>query len=117
MNKDFDDWLNQPASGDHFILGGEDGHQLIPVNAAIWAIWFETSMPDRIVARTYIDSDCYVSTVFLGLDHSWGHGPKLLFETMVFQNGHSTDMDRYSTWTEAEAGHEAIVKHHLGVPS
>jgi hypothetical protein len=47
-----------------------------------------------------------VSTVFLGLDHSFGEGPPLLFETMVFVNDMSGRwMDRCSTWAEAERQH------------
>jgi hypothetical protein len=50
-----------------------------------------------------------VSTVFLGLDHASGDGPPLLFETMVFNGPLHNDMDRYSNWTEAEMGHDAMV--------
>jgi hypothetical protein len=47
-----------------------------------------------------------VSTVFLGLDHNWGDGPPLLFETMIFFLGTSVDYEeRCATWTEAEAMH------------
>lgn len=53
-----------------------------------------------------------VSTVFLGLNHSLQPGPPLIFETMVFApDGNASDdheMRRYSTWAEAEAGHERI---------
>ena len=45
--------------------------------------------------------------MFLGLDHSWG-GKPLLFETMVFRNRSGEEMDRYSTWDEAEAGHQLM---------
>ena len=48
-----------------------------------------------------------VSTVFLGLDHGWGDGPPVLFETLVFPD--TKRMDRYCTWDEAVAGHERIV--------
>jgi hypothetical protein len=51
-----------------------------------------------------------VSTVFLGLDHQHGDGPPLLFETLVFGPAqHDGDMDRCSTWDEAEAMHERMV--------
>lgn len=37
------------------------------------------------VALTIVHEGCEVSTVFLGLDHSWTPGgPPLVFETMVF---------------------------------
>jgi hypothetical protein len=55
--------------------------------------------------------DYDVSTVFLQLDHGFGGGPPVLFETMVFETGgDSTFQERYCTWTEAEAGHKAVVE-------
>ena len=91
---------------DTYILGGEDGHTAIPVEMEVWARWFEDA--DRHVRDTCRD-EVRVSTVFLGLDHGFGHGPPLLFETMVFVNGTAADMERYCTWAEAEAGHERWV--------
>ena len=46
-----------------------------------WAKCFETA--DRKVAETEIDK-LRVSTVFLGLNHNFGEGPPILWETMVF---------------------------------
>ena len=50
-----------------------------------------------------------ISTVFLGLDHSWGYGPPMLFETMVFRGGESAECGRYESWEEAAKGHKAFV--------
>jgi len=66
-----------------------------------------------------------VSTVWLGLDHSFGTGPPVLFETLVFTKTawndprprddpeHKTLMEidgrRYHTEEEAKAGHEEFV--------
>lgn len=52
-----------------------------------------------------------VSTVWLGLDHSYGDGPPLLFETMVFGESDWSDQDckRYSTEAEARTGHAETV--------
>jgi hypothetical protein len=50
-----------------------------------------------------------VSTAFLGLDHQWGTGPPLLFETMVFSGGSGGIHCRYSTWADAEVQHGKIV--------
>lgn len=59
-------------------------------------------------------NDVHVSTVFLGLNHAWGDGPPLVFETMTFDHRDSKTCDeyqwRYSTLDEAEAGHRAIVE-------
>ena len=49
-----------------------------------------------------------VSTVFLGLDHSFGEGEPLLFETMVFGGPLDQEMDRCSTWEAAEKMHELM---------
>lgn len=48
-----------------------------------------------------------ISTKFLGLDHNWGEGDPLVFETMCFSENKDYDeyMERYSTWEEAERGH------------
>jgi hypothetical protein len=46
-----------------------------------------------------------VSTVWLGLDHQWGNGPPLIFETMIFGGDHDEEQWRYSTREQAEAGH------------
>ena len=71
-----------------------------------WARWMETG--DRRVAETAIGKS-RVSTVFLGLDHSFGEGPPLLFETMVFGGANADYMIRSSTWEEAEAQHEDAI--------
>ena len=72
-----------------------------------WAKWFETA--NRHVAKTEI-GDVRISTVFLGLDHSWVGGPPLLFETLVFGGELDQEQERYSTWDEAEEGHKRMVK-------
>lgn len=46
-----------------------------------WAKWFEKS--ERHVGDETIGKS-RVSTVFLGLDHSFGDSPPVLWETMVF---------------------------------
>jgi hypothetical protein len=60
-----------------------------------------------------------VSTVFLGIDHSFGDGPPLLFETMIFGGKYEEDeyQERYSTWAQAEAGHEVACTLVRGFPS
>lgn len=50
--------------------------------------------------------DYRISTVWLGLDHNFGGGAPILFETMVFGfDGADNYMQRYSTEEEARAGH------------
>jgi len=57
------------------------------------------------VARSKI-GDVQISTVFLGIDHSWDNGPPVLFETMVFGGNHDQYQERCSTWKQAEDMHE-----------
>jgi hypothetical protein len=61
------------------------------------------------VAKTTV-GDADVSTVWLGLDHRFGAGPPLIFETMVFGGEHDQGQWRYSTEEQALAGHERVVK-------
>ncbi len=55
----------------------------VPVSDTLrWGRWFGSS--NRHVAKTYV-ADRWVSTVFLGLDHAFGSGPPVLWETLVFE--------------------------------
>jgi len=89
---------------DKYIL---DGKTPVPVDLMTWARWFETA--DRSVAQTIVGNK-RVSTVFLGIDHRFGDGPPLLFETMIFNGPDDGEyQERCSTWEEAEAMHERAV--------
>lgn len=76
-----------------------------------WAKWFEKA--DRVVRQTELKaSNVRVSTVFLGLDHSFTGGPPLLFETLVFGGHLDGEMERYSARirsTQAPNGRAACV--------
>lgn len=94
-----------------YILSGTRPVKCLDVIA--WSEWMTSA--NRIVDRTSLADPDYgevvVSTVFLGIDHNYGFGKPQLFETMVF--GGELDqlmLDRYSTWEEAEAGHEKAVR-------
>lgn len=89
----------------HYIL---KDRKAVPADLMTWARMLESG-ESRNVANTMIGG-IRVSTVFLGLDHSFGGGPPLLFETMVFGGPLDQDQDRYTTWEQAEAGHAAMCK-------
>lgn len=76
-------------------------------NLIKWAQWLEKS--DRRVALDE-QNGIRVSTVFLGLDHSFGDGKLQIFETMIFGGSHDEDCGRYATWAEATAGHRKMCK-------
>ena len=105
-------------------------------NLLEWARWMEDA--DRRVAETIV-GDYRVSTVFLGLDHSFRQNgaPPVLFETMIFLNTPEAQRDAYQSldewskrlneltegdelhnyqtraesWLEAETEHEIAVSH------
>ena len=88
-----------------YILSGKLTQQC--ENFEEWSRLF--GIDDRHVAQTIIGTTL-VSTVFIGIDHSFGQGPPLLFETLTFyKNGSNGDIcQRYSTWEEAERGHAQV---------
>jgi hypothetical protein len=85
---------------DKYILQGKEP---VPADLMTWARWYETA--DRAVAKSDV-GPFQVSTVFLGLDHSFGSGPPMLFETMVFKGSAADEWcERCSTWEQAEEMH------------
>lgn len=94
----------------YWVLGGEDGRTPVGTDDVMeWAKLIEE--PARKVVRQDQDPEnkVGVSTVFLGLDHSFGsEGGPVLFETMVFGGEYDGHMSRYRTWADAEVGHEEI---------
>ena len=93
-----------------FILVGEKPVRVDDV--LDWARWLEAADNEgRRVALAEFDG-VMVSTVFLGINHRFlSDGPPLIFETMVFGGAPEDRVQRrYSTWEEAERGHEEIVK-------
>ena len=72
-----------------------------------WMRWFETS--DRQIGDDKIGKT-RVSTVFLGIDHNfYGSSGPVLFQTLIFDGPFADEMWRYSTYAEAERGHQEAV--------
>jgi hypothetical protein len=86
------------------------GQTVVPCDDLLeWAMTYETQ--DRRVGR-WRRGPVLVSTVFLGLDHNWGDGPPILFETMIFFLGASVDyQERCATWDQAEAMHGEAIRY------
>ena len=89
-----------------------DGHNHVAEPDPIkWAAWYKTA--DRIVRKQSVTvkvaglpvGELRISTVFLGIDHAFGDGPPMLFETMVFGGALDGEQDRCSTWDGAEKMH------------
>ena len=72
-----------------------------------WAAWME--VPDNRRVAFSEQHGVTVSTVFLGVDHQFGKGPPVLFETMAFFEAKSWEIqERCSTWEQAEEQHERV---------
>lgn len=77
-----------------------------PINREQWTALFALPFDDiRRVALTERDGVA-VSTVWLGLDHQYGDGPPLIFETMILDGPNAGDLWRYATEEDALKGHE-----------
>lgn len=90
---------------DKYILN-EQGNPVVERDLMKWARWFEVA--DRNIACDTI-GDVRVSTAFLGLNHSIGSGPPILFETMIFGGDQDQFQERYPNRHEALAGHDRAV--------
>jgi hypothetical protein len=103
-----------------------------PIDVDEWCRLFELRHQDMSQdswwrRRTQVTPTVEVSTVWLGLDHQWLHGPPLFWETMIFGGEHADGQWRYSSRQQALDDHERIVAalragrdpddHPPGVPS
>lgn len=96
----------------HYILDGDGNH--VECSLMEWAEWMEN--PANRVVQQNNTPNYMVSTVFLGLNHSWSdEGPPILFETMVFPRTEDSDVNwaeqfcwRYATVAEAKIGHQEL---------
>src|SRR5262249_49494543 len=72
------------------------------------------------IAETTLPDGKWVSTVWLGINHQFGQGPPLIFETMVFESRENLSeiaCQRYSTENEAIIGHqEMVAQYHESEP-
>lgn len=90
----------------YYIL--ESDHSVTPTDdIMVWGGFLDSK--ERIVSQEII-GNAKVSTVFLGLDHSFGGPIPILFETMVFGGEFDNEQERYATWDEAVAGHKRWVQ-------
>lgn len=87
----------------------DEGNPVHEPDTLKWAEWFENANEKRIVKQTKIEGH-FVSTVFLGLDNSFGGHLPMLFETMIWdKDGKDIYQDRHSTKQKAELAHDRLV--------
>lgn len=91
----------------------KDGKPVPCPDLLAWGRWMEENANERVLRRTEVHTPggpvVVVSTVFLGLDHGFGGGKPVLWETMIFGGPHSEWMCRYHTRAEALDGHGVAV--------
>jgi hypothetical protein len=94
----------------YYILN-EQGQTVATPDVLTWARWFEQAeaVKQRVVKQDHV-GDVLVSTVFLALDHAFGGGLPILWETLVFGGPFDGEMARYVTRGEAEEGHDRMVR-------
>jgi hypothetical protein len=92
---------------DKYILDA-DGYPVPEPDLLTWAKWFETA--NRQLAKDELPNGAKVSTIFLGLDHSFFGGRPQLWETMVFGGPQDGYQERYASREEALAGHARAVE-------
>ncbi len=86
---------------------GKDGKKIHLFN---WGRKIEDSKY-RIIKQDVLTNGKMISTVWLGINHCYGGGTPLIFETMVFSfEGKALVTRRYETIKEAREGHKAIVR-------
>lgn len=78
-----------------------------PMELMEWAKKFK-DLKYRIIAQDKVNG-YRISTVWMGLDHQFGNGPPLIFETMAFQEDEKYQ-DRYTTLEEALQGHQKAIR-------
>lgn len=87
----------------------------VVIGLLAWGQLFANADYKRVARTTVTDTadpaKTYdVSTIWIGVDHNWGVGAPLIFETMVFGEGSDVfARDRYSTEPQAREGHTAMV--------
>jgi hypothetical protein len=80
----------------------------VAVDIHTWARFFE-NIDNRRIGEDVI-GNVRVSTVFLGLNHNMRMtGDPVLFETMIIGGPLDSSQWRYTSYTDAEAGHQEAV--------
>lgn len=85
----------------------ENGTPVPATDIHSWGVWKQNNDPH--IPNGDIERDgIRVSTVFLGMDHSFEVAPHIpiLWETMIFGGEHSEYQERYTSLADAIEGHQ-----------
>lgn len=90
----------------YYVLA-DNGQPVLIDNPMAWGKWMMEA--NRAVCKTTVKPGIDVSTVFLGIDHNFGGGAPVLWETMIFGGAQDGYQERYSSEQEAREGHARAV--------
>ena len=92
----------------YFIL--DDLNNPIEVDVDSASVWFAKNTHRQIVAFTEISKKCFLSTVFLTVNHKGSTKKPLLFESLWFGGIFDGCEIQYESWENAFAGHFLLVQ-------
>jgi hypothetical protein len=86
----------------------------IPVRSTVTDVfkWLENNPEKKAVKQDHV-GDVFISTVFLGLDHSfpWDEDKTpVLWKTMIFGGEHDQYQERYTSHKDALEGHKKALE-------
>lgn len=87
----------------YYIL--DENNKPVKSNIEEFLKWEEENPEKRVIEKKTIN-DVEVSTVFLGLDHSFMSKIPILWETMIFGGEYDNYQERYKSYEEALIGHQ-----------
>jgi hypothetical protein len=87
----------------------DENNKIVEANVETFDEWIQKNPLKKPVKQEFVDK-IYISTVFLGLDHSYGGTVPLLWETMIFEGSLDGYQERYTSYEEAVKGHEFAVQ-------
>lgn len=67
-----------------------------------------------MINQTTLFDGKWISTIWIGINHSFVVGKEMFFETIVFENENNLNaihIERYTTLKEAKTGHKKVVEH------
>jgi hypothetical protein len=89
----------------------KDGKPVREPDLMKWAKWMGMSTESSVAKSLLMKGDCYVSTVFTGIDYSINGKVPIFWETMVFGGPLDREAERCSGSREqAEAMHHRMVE-------
>ncbi len=91
----------------------DENKNVVPSSIEEWSKFIEGILPTNYMyVGEEVVNGLRVSTIFAGISSDfYGKGKHpLVFETMIFNNGSSIYVNKYSTWDQAVEGHQNAIE-------